>query len=166
MLKVFQSSRQLNMRQLQHVYEQSIIAWGKENYPSLPECLQFLRATEDFYAYIDFFLEDAGSAYAVWVVDDAYCAALRIERYRDGYLLSGLEAALSARQKGYATALINAVQEYLSQFGTYKLYSHVDKKNIVSLTVHGNCGFYRILDYAVFIDGSVSHRSCTLYYEA
>lgn len=166
MLKVFQSSQQLNMAQLQHVYEQSIIEAGKENYSYLPEHLQFLRATEDFYDYVDFFLKDADSLYAIWMPDGVCGAALRLEKYRDGYLISGLETALTARRRGYATALIHAVQEYLSQFGTYRLYSHVDKKNIVSLTVHEKCGFYQILDHAVFIDGSVSHRSCTLCYAA
>ena len=165
MLRLFHSPGQLNKAQLYRVYEQSICNDGRRNYPSLSESLQFLRAMDDFYGYVDLFLDDNSSIYAVWVVDDVYCAALRIEGYRDGYLLSGLETALFARRKGYATALINAVQKYLSELGSYKLYSHVDKKNEPSLHVHKKCGFYRLLDYAVFIDGSVFHNSYTLCYE-
>lgn len=166
MLNVFYSSGQLNKAQLQQVYEQSILEDGQKRYRSLPEQLQILRATEDFYDYVDLFLGDEKSMYAVWVTDGVYNAALRVEGYRDGYLLSGLETSLRSRRKGCATALVRSVQEFLSQSGHYKLYSHVDRNNEASLQVHRNCEFSRILEYAVYIDGSVSHNACTLCYEA
>ena len=166
MLEIFCAFGQLNMAQLQRVYEQSILEDGKRHYRALPEQLQILRATEDFYDYVDFFLKDEKSMYAVWVADGIYKAALRIEEYCDGYLLSGLETALTERSKGYATALIRSVQEYLSKSGHYKLYSHVNKKNELSLLIHKNSGFICILENAVYIDGSISHNAYTLCYEA
>lgn len=166
MLKIFHAISQLNMVQLRDVYTQSIADAGKHRFPSSTEQIQFLRATEDFYDYVDFFLEDERSFYAVWLADGVYTAALRIEPYRDGYLLSGLETAPGARGKGYATSLVRAVQEHLRQFGSYKLYSHVEKNNKLSLAVHHKCGFQRISEHAAYIDGSVSNNACTLCYEA
>ena len=51
-------------------------------------------------------------------------------------------------------------------FGSYKLYSHVEKNNKSSLAVHQKCSFQRISEHAVYIDGSVSNSACTLCYEA
>ncbi len=164
MLEVFKSSKGLNKAQLLSVYEQSIRDTGKQRYSHLPENLQLLRAEEDFLGVVDLFLADQQSLYALWVVDGTYCAALRIEPYNDGYLLSGLETAPSGRQKGHATALIKEVQRYLSQNGSYKLYSHVNKRNYLSLRVHQNCGFTRVLEHAVYVDGSVFHNVYTLCY--
>lgn len=165
MLKIFHTPKELNKAQLMTVYEQSNRDEGKQRYPYLPENLQILRAEEDFCAYVDVFLKDERSIYAIWTSDDVYCAALRIEAYRDGYLLSGLETALTARRKGYATELVKEFQNYLKKFGAYKLYSHVSKTNRASMIVHMNCGFVRVLDHAVYVDGSVFHNVYTLCYE-
>jgi RimJ/RimL family protein N-acetyltransferase len=166
MLKIYHSIRQLNMVQLRDVYAQSILSAEKQRFPSATEAKQMQRSIEDFYDYVDFFLEDRYSFYAVWLVNDVYTAALRVERYRDGYLLSGLETAPGARGKGYATSIVRAVQEHLRQFASYKLYSHVEKNNKPSLAVHHKCGFQRISEHAAYIDGSVSNNACTLCYEA
>jgi GNAT superfamily N-acetyltransferase len=165
MLKIFRSLKGLNKAQLLIVYEQSIRQEGKQRYPSLPDNLQCLRAEEDFCAFLDLFLADKQSIYAVWAPDGVYRAALRIEAYRDGFLLSGLETALEGRHKGYATALIKETQKHLSELGPYKLYSHVGKANTASLHVHRKCGFIRVLEHAEYVDGSVFHNVCTLCYE-
>jgi len=68
-----------------------------------------------------------------------YVSALRLEPYRDGLLLEALETAPEQRRKGFAAALIRAVQCFLE--GKTKLYSHVDKRNLSSLKVHEKCGF-------------------------
>ena len=63
-----------------------------------------------------------------------------------------------AQEKGYAEKLIRAVQAQFSE----KIYSHVSKKNAASLAVHEKCGFRQVLDYAKYIDGSVSRTAVTL----
>lgn len=164
MLKVFCSTKGLDKAQLLNVYEQSVCEAGKQNYAYLSENLQLLRAEEDLLSYIDQFLADMHSLLALWICDGIYRAVLRIEPYNDGYLLAGLETAPDERNKGHATALIKEVQKYLSQVDHYKLYSHVDKKNYASVHVHQNCGFYCVLDHAIYLDGSVSHKAYTLCY--
>jgi RimJ/RimL family protein N-acetyltransferase len=77
-------------------------------------------------------------------------------------LLEALETAPEQRKKGYATALIRAA---LAQVGTVKIYSHVGKRNEASLKTHISCGFRRISEQAVYADGSVNDRCCTLLYE-
>ena len=76
-------------------------------------------------------------------------------------LLEALETAPEQRRKGYATALIRAA---LAQVGTVKIYSHVGKRNEASLKTHIACGFRRISEQAVYADGSVNDRCCTLLY--
>ena len=46
-----------------------------------------------------------------------------------------------------------------------KVYSHVGKRNAGSLKVHERCGFRRISEQAVYIDGSVNGKCCTLCYQ-
>lgn len=128
---------------------------------SVPE----LQAEQDFYDYTQAFFREYGGTYALWVKDGRYYSALRLEPYNDGLLLSGLETAQEARGKGYATELVRAVLERLSQTDHKRLYSHVRKNNIPSLKIHNCCGFQRILEHAVYVDGSVYHNSCTFCYE-
>ena len=89
-------------------------------------------------------------------------AALRIEPYCDGLLLTGLETAPEEREKGYATQLLSAVLEYLRVSSKSIVYSHVIKNNPASLAVHKKCGFVKHLDYAVYVDDSVSQNAYTL----
>lgn len=161
MLEIITSIRELNIAQLMTVYEESNRLQGASDDRELSRNLRVLRAEQDMYAYLKLFLSDPGSRYAVWVHDGRYVAALRLEEYRDGFLITGLETAPSARNRGYARELINAVLRYLLSVGAGKVYSHVDKRNSASIAVHTACGFERILDYAVYIDGSVLSSSCT-----
>ena len=69
------------------------------------------------------------------------------------------------RRKGYAGALIRAVQEMLLSRGPVRLYAHVAKHNTPSLRTHSACGFQKIQDSAVYIDGSADSRSVTLLFE-
>ena len=93
---------------------------------------------------------------------DRYVSAARLEPYRDGLLLEALETAPELRGRGYAAALLRNMLE--SAPGTGPVYSHVDKKNAASLAVHRACGFRRILEHAVYADGSVLASACTLCY--
>lgn len=165
MLTLINSASELDISQLMHLYAESLAASGRENYPDLSENLQMIRAEQNFYDFLLDFFHEYNGMYALWTQEGRYCSALRIEQYADGFLLSGLETAPEARRSGCAAALVKAVLDYLLKTDTDKIYSHVDKRNIPSLSLHQACGFKRILEHAVYIDGSVYHSSCTFCYE-
>ena len=122
-----------------------------------------LRAEREFYDYLreDFFRQ-LEAFYAVWTERGSYVSALRLEPYKDGWLLEALETAPDYRKKGYAKALMIAVLEYMDQ---NIIYSHVLKRNEASLRTHYACGFRKYLDHVVYLDGSVSHRAVTLKFD-
>lgn len=162
MLRIIRSMSEMDFEQLMVVYTETNLHSGKRLIPFGSEYDQNLYVHQDFYRYLLDFFKDPCAFYAVWICDRQYKAALRIEQYRDGFLLCALETAPPARRRGYATALIKAVLAYLAQREGMKVYAHVDKRNIASLSIHASCGFKRILDHAVYIDGSVLQSSCTL----
>lgn len=164
-MQVVTSMREMNMQQLLRVHKESICEDCVVSSYVTSRSVMELRAEQDFYDYLRDFFHNCKGIYALWVVDGRYCAALRLERYDDGLLLSGLETAPDARGKGYATSLVQAVLEYLTQTDYQRVYSHVRKNNMQSLQIHNTCGFQRILEHAVYIDGSVYHSSCTFCYE-
>lgn len=161
MLKIAKTMGQLDFAQLMEVYMEGNRENGMERYPDLPECRQLLRAEQDFYAYLtDVFFKTPGGYYALWVLDGRCVSALRLEPYKDGYLLAALETHPEHRRRGYAKALICAVLSMEE-----KIYSHVGKWNVASLGVHEKCGFRRISEQAVYLDGSVNSKCCTLCYQ-
>lgn len=162
MLKLITSFRELPVTDVIRVYAQSIDIFGKENYPNMPGGQQQLLAEQDFITYLrnDFF--PSGGIYALWQIDGRCKAAMRLVPYGHGLLLAGLETEPQCREKGYATALIGAAFSLLAEKNPITVYSHIDKKNDISLAVHKKCGFKRSLEYAVFIDGSVSYGFCTM----
>lgn len=163
MLTIIQSMKELDFGQLMTVYEEGNLENAQEFYPELPRNQQYLRAEQDFYQYLrECFFKTEGAFYAIWQEKGKYVSALRLEPYRDGLLLEALETAPDQRGKGYAVALIRAILQ-LEQ--VEKVYAHVHKKNIPSLRTHESCGFRRILEYAVYIDGSVKNNACTFCYE-
>ena len=159
MLLLAKKCSELNFSQLMAVYEESNLENAQMLWQDLSESEQLLRAEREFYGYLreDFF-RTPESYYAIWEEDGQYRSALRIEPYQDGVLLEALETRPDCRGKGYATMLMQAV---LTR-ETRKIYSHVSKKNTASLRTHERCGFRKILDHAVYIDGSVSSNSVTL----
>lgn len=163
MLVIVRSLQELKFGQLMQVYEESNRENGAEFYPELPWNQQILQAEQDFYQYLrECFFGTNGAFYAVWEEKGSYVSTLRLEPYQDGLLLEALETAPAHRKRGYAAALIQAV---LALPEIQKVYAHVHKKNTASLRTHESCGFHRILEYAVYIDGSVRNHSCTLCYE-
>lgn len=159
MLQIIRSMKDLNFGQLMAVYEESNRENGEEFWPALPMGQQILRAEQDFYQYLkECFFTTEGALYAIWTEGNTYVSALRLEPYRDGLLLEALETASEKRQRGYAKALIQGV---LMQMPETKLYAHIHKKNLPSIRTHESCGFQRILDHAVYIDGSVRSNSFT-----
>ena len=150
MLKVIKSLSQLHQEQLLTVYSGSIQSQKEEN-----AFLSYLR--EDFFPQKD-------ACYCLWVEENGYKSALRLEPYKDGLLLQALETELSARRMGYGYMLIKTVLAYLATSEYKCLYSHVDKRNIPSLNLHKKCGFQTIADTAVLLDGTVTVNSYTLCY--
>lgn len=160
MLIVVKNMRELNFSALMEIYVEGNLENGQDQWPEeTPERKLFL-AEEAFQQYLwEIFFPTPGALYAVWCVEGRYVSALRLEPYRDGLLMEALETAPEHRRKGYASALLEAV---LDQLVPGKLYSHVSKRNLPSLRTHEKMGFQRISEQAVYIDGSVNDRCCTL----
>ena len=166
MLKVAGKLSEINFSNLMSVYYEANLVNGKEFYPDDTEGVQIRKAEEDFYQYLSsIFFHQKESYYMIWIDNGCYMSALRLEPYQNGMLLSALETAPDARQKGYASILIMETLSHLSSSGSGIVYSHVSKKNEASLAVHRKCGFQVIKDYAVYADGSVLHDHLTFAYE-
>lgn len=163
MLIIAHKLSNLDFSKLMQVYQEGNIENGADRYPHLSAVRQEAAAEQDFYQYLNevFFLQEH-SFYAVWENEGAYVSALRIEPYRDGFLLCALETAPGLRCRGYASLLIENVICYLSKQGDGVLYSHISKKNMASLAVHRKFGFSVTDAHAVYSDGSVSNHSYTL----
>ena len=162
MLVVAEKLSDLSFGKLMDVYQEGNLENGRENYPGEPEMRQIALAEQDFYQYLsEIFFRTSGAAYLIWEERGSYVSALRLEPYRDGLLLAALETHPQMRKRGFAEKLVKAAVEYA---GDIAVYSHVSKKNAASLRTHEKCGFEKILDYAVYADGSVNDRCCTLRY--
>ncbi len=144
MLIVAQSMRDISSERLLDIYRGSL---GES-----------LTARQDFYAYLrrDFFSRP-GVVLAVWEAEGCYVSALRLEPYREGLLLTGLETHPEHRGMGYAQKLLLAALP-----SGEKTYSHVAKDNEISLHIHQKAGFQIISDCAVYLDGSADGKSWTL----
>lgn len=161
MLEIITSFCQINFRQLLQVYEESIRNAGMERYSHMERNRQLLESEQDFYGFLTDFIHIPGAFYFLWTSDGRYHAALRIEPYRDGVLLAGLETAPDSRRQGCATKLMMESLQYLSANGIHKVYSHISNDNTASVATHQKCGFFKISDCAVFIDGAVDFHSDT-----
>lgn len=167
MLKIVKSFHELKFGALMAVYLEGNQENGEYFYPNLPKNEQLLQAEQDAYTYLkDCFFKTPGAEYMIWEQEGFYVAALRLEPYQDGLLLEALETAPNQRQKGYASALIQAVQAHLTARDNVRVYSHVSKRNIPSLKVHKRNGFRIILDHGTDVDGSVTQNEYTLCWES
>ena len=162
MLIIAEKLRELSFGKLMEVYREGNLNNGQERWPDEPEARQIALAEEDFYNYLQqVFFKTDGARYLIWEERGKYISALRLEPYRDGLLLAALETHPEMRNRGYGSKLLLAA---LTQTGNAKIYSHVNKKNHASLCTHEKSGFERILEYAVYADGSVNDRCWTLCY--
>ena len=165
MLVCAKSMKDLRFDELMQVYEQSNLEAAEER-KHLPALYALQLAEQDFRQYLqEVFFRTKDAVYCIWEEKGCYVSALRLEPYRDGLLLEALETKPSCRKLGYATSLIRAAQQHLSQSEKVKLYSHVNKRNAASIQTHQKCGFHVVSDCAVYINGSVDYRCCTLLYE-
>ena len=146
---------------LAFVYDQTIKANGKDR--------RFSANThEDQQVFIDDlrdFLKIPDSNLFVWVADDRYVSAVRLEPFQDGVLISYLETAPTERGKGYGRTLVKESIDCLVGQGIQRIYSHVGKKNKPSLRIHLDNGFQIHEEYAKLLDGTVSQNYYTLVYK-
>lgn len=161
MLLICTKPSQINFGQLMRVYSQSNRQSGAMRYPDLSDERQLYEAEQDYYLFLREFYTVPDAVYLIWTSDGIYKSALRLEPYRDGLLIEGLETAPEYRKMGYAKKLLSEAVSYISATQHSILYSHIAKNNFVSQNVHMACGFREILDYAVYIDGSVDRNSST-----
>lgn len=160
MLEVFDSLKNLNFQMLMDVYAQSNRENAEVYFPQLSEPQGVAMVEQQFYTFLqEVFFKTRDSRCCVWLADGKYVSALRLEPYRDGLLLEALETAPEQRHKGYGRRLMQAA---LAQIQGKPVYSHVGKRNAASLALHMGCGFEKIQDCAVYIDGSVSQNAVTL----
>ena len=166
MLLIAHHFRELPFSALMAVYLEENLALGKERWPWETASRQLELAEEDFRDYLEsIFFRQERALYALLEQDGICVSALRLEPYRDGLLLEALATAPGERRKGYACALIREVTDFLADQGPVRIYAHVEKQNTASLKTHAHCGFQKISDNAVYIDGSADSRSVTLSLE-
>lgn len=166
MLRIIANPSELDYGQVMQVYNQSLQKSGESDYPHLDPNQQLLEAEQDFFYFLKAFLYQKQSICAVWIEQGRYVSALRAEPYQDGFLIEGLETMPNCRQKGYASHLLLAASKYLFENYTDIIYSHIHKKNRISINTHLSCGFSYFQDYAVFIDGSVDYQNATYKMES
>lgn len=148
MLKIIRTMKELEFGKLLQVYDESCVT---------------LDAQGDFYEYLrQVFFKTPGAVYCVWQEGETYVSALRLEPYRNGLILSGLETAVVFRRHGFAGALVDAV---IAEFGDAWIYSHINHGNHPSRAIHLRRGFRQISECAVFLDGSATDRTGTYLYK-
>ena len=156
MLRMIRSVRELDFYGMAGIYADSIENDACENYPGQDDGR--LQAEMDLYAYLrDVFFRIPGAVCCVWEENGVSVSALRLEPYRDGLLLTALETRPDARRKGYARNLIRQVLQQVD----VPVYSHISRRNAASIAVHEKCGFEKITNFAVYLDGSVSRSADT-----
>ncbi len=171
MLQWIHSMNELNFDALMEIYIEGCIENGQEFWPELSSQEQISRSQEHFRTYLtEQFFANPEAVYAVWTIDGRYTSALRLEPKWDGLLMEALETRPDARCQGYASALIQAVQNHFQTSPPIaspntKIYSHVSKANIPSLRTHERCHFARHLDYCRRNDGTTNDHFYTMLWE-
>ena len=165
MLSVYHRLQDLDFTQLMGIYSEGNKENAVDQYAGYDLNVAILNVEQDFYCYLkDVFFLTPGAFYAVWQERGIYFSALRMEPYRDGLLLEALETHPERRKRGYAKKLISAVLEQLKDKNIPMVYAHIHKRNLASLRTHLSCGFSRISELAIYIDGSINDRCCTMQY--
>ena len=163
MLKVIHSLREMQYSELMAVYHE-FLSITAQDWSGISPDHGLQLAEQDLWQYMDqVFFKTKGAVAVVWLRDGHYASILRLEPYRDGLLLSALETIPQYRRQGCAESLIRGVIAHLKESGENRIYSHVANKNKASLSLHLKCGFQKISDCAVYLDGSVDPRSSTFY---
>lgn len=156
----------LNTEQLLSVYCDENQKKGSKLYPEESTVSQLMRVENALLSYLreDFFRQP-DAFYALLDDGDGYCAAARLEPFKDGMLLEGVATLPDQRRRGYATKLLLDILIYLRTTQYTRVYAHVLKNNIPSLKLHEKCGFCVISDCATLLDGTISNQYHTLRYD-
>ena len=151
MLRVIYKTSQLDFSLISQIYESSGLEGSSTRYASGRTERHELQIRNELY---DCFAElfRLGGFCGLWVVEERIVSVVRIESFKDGYLVAGLATHFDFQRCGYATKLLSAVLDRIG--GT--CYSHVDKRNEASLSVHMRCGFEKLKDSARYLDGTVT----------
>ena len=123
--------------------------------------LYTLDEGQDFYGFLSEDFYPTG-IYCVWEEKGRYVAALRLQPWRAGWLLEGLQTHREHRCRGYAKKLIYGA---LQQLKGERVYAHIQRDNVPSIAAHTACGFRKLWDSATYLDGSVHSDSDTYVYE-
>lgn len=151
MLKIVRNSGELDVSRLKNVYDETIIAQKLEYSEFIEGLYDFLRIND-----VAIFIRQ---------LENEYVCALRLEPYRQGYLISWLETRKDFRNAGHAKALLRDVLSWCCENGKVPVYTHVLKSNLRSLNVFTGCDFEITGKPAVLLDGSVSSAYHTLIYK-
>lgn len=147
------------------VYAQSLESDRARDYPLLDAREGALLAEQAFYQYLSqVFFRTPGAVLVAFCVEKQYICALRLEPYKDGYLISGLETAQAYRRKGFGLQLVNAALAYCADRGVGKVYAHIHRKNKASEKLHLSAGFALLGDGATLLDGAYSSQYTTYCY--
>lgn len=166
MLRIVDSMRRLPFRALMKIYGQTNAQVARRHYGDVSFDRGLAMVEASFYEDLQCgFFSIPHARYCLWLEEETPVSALRMEPWRDGVLLTALETAPDRRNKGYASALLRAVQAYAAEQGIYKLYSHIYNRNVASIHLHEKCGFRRISDTAAYLDGSVDRKGATYLVE-
>ena len=153
MMKIARSMSQLSFSQIKRVYEQSILETAHREYPGQDDGV--LQAEMDMYDYLrNVFFKTTGAYICQWEEAGEVVSVLRLEPYRDGLLVTGLETAPSSRGNRFASSLLGASVAQLE--GRTPVYAHIHRSNKASIAVHRRCGFKIIANFSTFLDGSTS----------
>lgn len=159
MIKIIRNIQDVDFLQLIPVYEESNLEYGRRHFPDESFWGQIRCAEDSFREDISRFLTEVKGTLALWIAEGHAVAALRMEQYYDGMLISCLETAPKARGNGFATMLINHV---IQQYNDRRIYVHIQKNNVISMKVHQKNGFAIVKDSARLVDGTVSNKYYTL----
>lgn len=151
---------ELSFGKLMELYAGENARRGRQCWPQESEFRQLALAEEEAYAQLEAFFAQTGARQYVFCVDGEYRCAARVEPYRDGWLLTALTTAPHRRRQGYAIALLREITRRHR-----RVYAHIHRKNEASIAVHRKCGFAKLRDSAVLLDGTATMAMATYFCE-
>lgn len=157
MLHKFDRRNRPNTTVLLNIYREGIAEKAKQYTYVSSEHDRMRMAEEDFLYYVNTVFFGVHNAwYFLWENAGTYVAALRVEPYKDGTLLSALETTPALRNRGYGKCMVNSLICHLRSIQGLPLYSHIHKRNAISEHLHQICGFEKVSDYAILLDGTIT----------
>ena len=92
MLKIVKNMGQFPFGQMMELYAGTNAATARQRFPEESEYEGLYRVEMDFYRYLRYdFFTMGDSFYALWMEGSRPVSAVRFERWKDGWLLEGLE---------------------------------------------------------------------------